>query len=94
STVEQGFVLVTHPFHPWFGQRFELQDCRQAWGEDRVYVYDGKGQLRRLPASWTDARKADPFVELAAGRAWFRPTDLIALSDLVDSLSAQIAVPD
>ncbi|MGP8235270.1 MAG: DUF5372 family protein, partial [Limisphaerales bacterium] len=25
------FFTVTHPFHPWRGQRFELIDCRRRW---------------------------------------------------------------
>ena len=54
-----------------------------------MYFYDRQGQLRLIPASWTDARKADPFVELAAGRAWFRPQDLLALAELIDGLMAR-----
>ena len=30
---------VTHPFHPLRGRTFPLVDCRQTWGEDRVYFY-------------------------------------------------------
>jgi hypothetical protein len=51
-----------------------------------VYFYDRQGQLKLIPASWTDARKADPFVELAAGRARFRLQDLLALAELIDGL--------
>lgn len=45
---------VTHPFHPWRGQRFVLSTRKQNWGEDRVMFYDAQGRLRSLPASWTD----------------------------------------
>jgi len=45
---------VTHPFHPLRGRTFQLVDCRQTWGEDRVYFYDDVGQLARLPLQWTD----------------------------------------
>jgi Family of unknown function (DUF5372) len=31
---------VTHPFHPLRGRTFQLVDCRQTWGEERVYFYD------------------------------------------------------
>ena len=40
---------VTHPFHPLHGRTFPLVDCRQTWGEDRVYFHDDSGQLARLP---------------------------------------------
>jgi Phage integrase family/Family of unknown function (DUF5372) len=45
---------VTHPFHPLRGRTFQLVDCRQTWGEDRVYFYDDSGHLARLPLQWTD----------------------------------------
>ncbi len=53
---------VTHPFHPWFGREFELVDYRHTWGEDRVYYFDEKGDLGRIPTPYTDARGADPFL--------------------------------
>ena len=75
---------MTHPFHPLFGKSFELLTYRKTWGEDRVFFYE-KGQLRRLPASWTDAAPPSPFVTLAAGRAYFRPDDLLRLAELVQA---------
>src|SRR4030095_12555638 len=46
---------VTHPFHPLRGRTFQLVDCRQTWGEDRVYFYDDSGRLPPLPLQWADA---------------------------------------
>ena len=80
-------VCVTHPFHPFFGRTFTLLDYRQTWGEDRVYVHDDQGCLQHLPATWTDAAPADPFVVVSAGRAAVRFEDLLALADLL----AQVA---
>jgi hypothetical protein len=45
---------VTHPFHPLRGRTFQFVDCRQTWGEDRVYFYDDSGHLARLLLQWTD----------------------------------------
>jgi len=59
---------------------------RHTWGEDRVFFYDEGGELKALPARWTDASAPDPFAVLAAGRAYFRPEDLLALSDLLERL--------
>jgi hypothetical protein len=67
-----------------FGKSFELLTYRKAWGEDRVFFYE-RGQLRRLPASWTDAAPPSPFVTLAAGRAYFRPDDLLRLAELIQA---------
>lgn len=80
---------MTHPFHPLHGRAFALESCRRAWGERRVYFYDQEGELRHLPASWTDVEEIDPFVAVAKGRAHFRPGDLLRLSDLVADLDEE-----
>ena len=58
-------------------------DRYRSWGEDRVYYYDGSGALRSLPADWTSVVQPEPFVVIAAGRAYFRPADLWALAELI-----------
>jgi hypothetical protein len=75
---------VTHPFHPLAGRDFEFVEHRQNWGEDRVHLHDENGQLFSLPAGWTDAAAADPFVVIAAGRCPFTTDGLLALADLAD----------
>ena len=79
---------VTHPFHPLHGRTFPLVDCRQTWGEDRVYFYDDSGQLARLPLQWTDVVPDHPTVAIGAGRAHFRYDDLYRLADLLRRLDA------
>jgi hypothetical protein len=80
---------VTHPFHPLHGRDFEFVAYRQNWGEDRVHLDDENGQLFSLPAAWTDAVAADPFVVVAAGRAPFSTAGLLALADLAGSRRAR-----
>jgi hypothetical protein len=79
---------VTHPFHPLHGRTFQLVDCRQTWGEDRVYFHDDSGQLARLPLQWTDVVPDNPTVVIGAGRAHFRYDDLCRLADLLTRLDA------
>jgi hypothetical protein len=79
-------VRVIHPFHPLAGEEFRFAFRRQTWGEDRVFFLDGQGDLRGLPAGWTDVAPVDPFVAVAAGRSALRVTDLLALADLLDGL--------
>lgn len=74
---------VTHPFHPLRGREFDLVDRRRTWGEDRVYYQDERGELKRLPASWTSAAAVDPFVSMSRGRAHFRAEDLLELASLI-----------
>ena len=49
---------------------------------------DEDGRLFSLPAGWTDAAAADPFVVIAAGRCPFTPDGLLAVADLIDGLRA------
>lgn len=82
---------MTHRFHPWFGREFEFVKRRRNWSDDRVYVYDDRGELVSLPAEWTDVVADDPFVVMAAGRASVRTEDLLELADLVERLGARLS---
>jgi hypothetical protein len=77
-------VRVTHPFHPLAGQEFEFVKRRRNWRADRVYFYDGGGALVALPAEWTDAVPADPFVVVSAGRSPFHVAALLELAELLE----------
>jgi Family of unknown function (DUF5372) len=85
---------VTHRFHPLFGRELEFVKRRRNYGDDLVYVYGVDGELLPLPAQWTDAVPADPFVEAAAGHAPFRTGDLLELADRVAELAARVASED
>ena len=53
-----------------------------------MYFHDDKGRLRKIPACWTDAVAADPFVAIAAGRSAFRVADLLTLADVISGEEA------
>ena len=74
---------MTHPFHPLYRREFELIEYRTNWGENRVYFRDAEGHLQSILASCTDAGGIDAFVEISAGRCFFRYEDLIRLADLL-----------
>jgi hypothetical protein len=67
----------------------EFVKRRQNWRQDRVYVYDGAGELVSLPAEWTDVAAPDAFVVVAAGRSPFHVARLLELSELVARLSRE-----
>jgi hypothetical protein len=75
---------IVHPHHPLKGQRFKLVTYRHNWGEDRVYFHNSDGRLCSIPACWTTAVAADPFMTVAGGRCLFRYEDLLKLADLVE----------
>jgi hypothetical protein len=80
---------VTQPFHPLAGRDFQFVEHRHNWGEDRVYLHDANGELFSVPAGWTDAGPADPFVVIADGRCPFSIAGLLALADLIDRLRSR-----
>ena len=51
-----------------------------------MYFQNAEGRLQSILASCTDAAGMDPFVEIAAGRSYFRCEDLIQLADLLERL--------
>src|SRR5579859_3176317 len=82
-SLAEGVFTVTHPFHPLYGQQFEILTYRHNWGEYRVTFYQTPDRVRALPAAWTSLAPPDPSVILAAGRAAFRVADLLELSHLI-----------
>lgn len=81
---------MTHPFHPLSGRTFEFVTIHRNWGGEIVYYYDEAGNLCSLPLKWTSLAPPDLFVSLSAGRAAFRVSDLLELSDMLASLRQEL----
>jgi len=62
---------------------------RKNWGEDRVVFFDPEGQLRSMPATWTDADLPDIRSVVAAGHSFFRADDLLTLAGLVGEIKGR-----
>lgn len=80
-------MRVTHAFHPLNGRHFDLIEHRAIFAESIVYFHDDTGELREIPAAWTDFVALDPFVEVAAGRSPLHAERLLELADLVAAAS-------
>ena len=80
---------MTHPFHPWRGRRFQFADCRQCWGEWRVFYYTDEDEMAYFPRAWTDVESADPFVVLAGGQAVMRFEDLVRMVKLLEGVKEE-----
>ena len=57
------------------------------WGLQVLYYHNEDGSLVSIPASWTDFAAKDPFVELSAGRCYFRFADMPELAAMLKQLS-------
>ena len=82
----EDWVEVTHPFHPWRGRRFRRQYCVTTGNVQLIRCIVDEYTLRCLPRAWTNLREVDDFERVSAGRAFFRPDDLVALRSLLDVL--------
>ncbi len=80
-------VRITHPFHPLHGRQFDLVEYRCIYAESFLYIHDDFGQLREIPAVWTDFVKGDAFVEVAAGRSPLHAGCLLDLAELVQRIA-------
>ena len=91
---ERQAFRVTHPFHPLYGQTFELVATRQSWGTEQAYYHDDTGRLRTLPITWTSLIPEDPVVVFGTGRSPFRLADLLELSRLLEAIQSQCSSPE
>ena len=66
-SLAEGLFTVTHPFHPLYGQQFEILTCRHNWGEYRITFYDTPDHIRGLPAAWTSMVPPDLVAEVGLG---------------------------
>jgi hypothetical protein len=55
-----------------------------------VYFHDDGGQLREIPAKWTDFAKGDVFVEMAAGRSPMHAGTLLEFAELVERMAKEL----
>jgi len=84
---------ITHPFHPWSGEEFELVTYLHTWGENRAYFHREGHHLISIPASWTDIVPEDPVVKLAGERSLYRVEDLVELVGLIERLRRETPRP-
>ena len=65
-----------------------MVDQRRNRHGDRVWYRIADGSVRTMPRAWTSLAALDSFEVISAGRACFRPDDLIRLAALLDSVRA------
>jgi hypothetical protein len=79
-------MRITHPFHPQFGQSFDVVSRNPHWGEDRVIYRAEDGTLPSIGTAMTDMAPPDAFRRVSDGRAAFRLVDLQQLLTTLDRL--------
>lgn len=77
---------VTHPFHPLYGQEFEIIENKRIQARDRVFFIQKDGSKSSLPLTWCDLRPPDPYLDINGKHSPFRVEDLLKLSDLIEEV--------
>ena len=70
---------VTHPFHPLFGQEFNILFRRCIDGEDYLFFQNVENHNNNISAHWTSLKPPNPYVEISDGRSLFDPRDMLEL---------------
>ncbi|MER9217241.1 Y4bD/Y4pK family protein, partial [Mesorhizobium sp. M0663] len=83
------FVTVTHPFHPYSGQRGICVGKRGNRAGKLLLLRFDDGRTCTVPPQWTDAAVPSLEVVVGNGRALCSLTDLLELSGLVERLISQ-----
>ena len=82
-------MTVTHPFHPYAGQRGIVVGKRANRAGMRLLLHFDDGRICAVPPQWTDTVTPDPEVVIGAGRALCTVTNLLELTCFVATLKAQ-----
>jgi Family of unknown function (DUF5372) len=75
---------VVHPFHPLFGQEFEVLSGREGRPEDRLYFEHADGRPASIPKHFTDLGPIEPVVVMGRGACLFRVADLLELCSMIE----------
>ncbi len=78
---------ITHRFHPWSGQEFELVTYLHTWGENRVYFHEGRRASGVGSGELDGSRSGRPAGVPGSGAFAIRAVDLIELAQLVERLT-------
>lgn len=82
-------MTVTHPFHPYSGQRGMCVAKRGNRAGKRWLLRFEDGQICSVPPQWTDEATLDPAVAAGVGRALCSLTDLLELSEHLAQLMSE-----
>ncbi len=79
-------MRVTHPFHPFNGQKLACLGERYNRYGRRLLLQIDDQTICSVPPQWTDLVAQDPEIVMGERRALFRVADLVELARLVERL--------
>jgi hypothetical protein len=83
-----GWAIITHPFHPLRGKRFEVLKTRQFAGTETLILRAPEHGSFALARDWTDWGTPEPDAASAAHAPKFAFASLVELTRLISVLSA------
>ncbi|WP_353682127.1 DUF5372 family protein [Sphingobium sp.] len=89
SLISRQLVIITHPFHPYSGQRAVCVGERVNRAGKRLLLRFEDGRISPVPLQWTDVVVPDFAVVAGSGLALCGFADLLELARLVEGLVAR-----
>src|SRR4051794_10438899 len=83
-----GSAQITHPFHPLNGQSFPVLQCKRIGGIDTLFLRGTDRGTFAVPREWTDQADPSPLAALGLPPTVLEARCLLALVDLLQSLSS------
>jgi len=81
-----GWAIITHPFHPFRGQRFRVLKTRKVAGEDTMILQGSYRGTFAVPRDWTDHANPNPYARLRSSAAILDFRCLLALTQLLERI--------
>ena len=77
-------VTITHPFHPWKGERLQLLSGPNR--RDALRVKRSTGDVVIIPRDWTDRADPNPYRTLSDSQSLLSFPHLLQLAELLEEI--------
>jgi len=81
-----GWATITHPYHPFKGQRFKVLKRRKVAGEDTIIIQGSCRGTFAVPCDWTDQADPNPYDSLNITDPILSSQCLLALTELIEQI--------
>ena len=79
------YVEITHPYHPFLGQKFPILKSRRVSGTDTLVLQGSRSGTFAVPLEWTDKGTSSCHITLLEKPSILDIQCLLALREIVNS---------
>ena len=84
-----GWATITHPYHPFKGQRFKVLKRRKVAGEDTIIIQGSYRGTFAVPSDLTDQADPNPYDRLNIPNPILSFRCLLALTELIEQIKVK-----